>query len=187
MLFIKFVFTACRNSTVPVHSGGHWQLYVFTPSTHIPPFMHLWPGQSSTLFSQLCPSNPERWREKIVMVHSTDTGTFRYRSDSLLNIQCPHFHPLNTTSHNLNLHFPQWFRCGTEWAVKRFSGCLSVYIFSWQFPHHASTRRDPPALQRSVLPAVFACFIISHSFNDFLSGKRHFLFTPQRETRRPIK
>ena len=36
-------------------------------------------------------------------------------------------------------------------------------------------------------PAVFACFIISHSFNDFLSGEGHFLSAPSRESRRGHK
>ncbi len=71
-----------------------------------------------------------------------------------------------------------------KWAVKRFSGCW-VFIILTAVPTAAKPGPDRALLQRAILPAMFACFIISHGFNDFLFGERHFLLAPQRGAERP--
>lgn len=77
--------------------------------------------------------------------------------------------------------FPHKRKHGVKCAVKKFKRCRHVYIFLWLFPHCASNGCDFWLLQRSAPLSMFACFIISHSFNDFLSGRRHFLSVPQWE------
>lgn len=106
---------------------------------------------------------------------------------SLINLPCLFYKILNISSPTLESRFPHWRKCGVMWAVKEFKRCLTVYVFVWLFPHNASNGSDSCLLQRSALPSMFACFIISHSFNDFLSGRGHFLSDPQWEPRRSIK
>lgn len=45
---------------VPVQCLSQWQLYVLTPSIHLPPFSQACWVQSSTLCSHVWPVNPER-------------------------------------------------------------------------------------------------------------------------------
>lgn len=83
----------------PVNSGLHWQLYVLTPSTQVPPFWHSWPGQSLMLWSQFLPENPKtkkktslsfkpRLCEILVLKKKWEASVFATKRLSLTSVKC---------------------------------------------------------------------------------------------------
>jgi hypothetical protein len=62
---------------LPVYVGGHWHVYELMPSTHVPPFWHWCPGQSSMFSSQLVPRKPENRHNRYGKRTQTDDPQVR--------------------------------------------------------------------------------------------------------------
>jgi len=64
-----FIAIVKYNKVVPVQCLSQWQLYVLTPSIHLPPFSQACWVQSSTLCSHVWPMNPARDKWFTISTH----------------------------------------------------------------------------------------------------------------------